>query len=323
MKRPWERAGKSAGAREERAGWEDGEGASDVPGAVDIGDGDGSRDRARRGRWWLVIAAALFATVILPKMVGPESHSAPSPAASAPGPSPFTGAPSTLPQAPVSPSTGTGTVAGTGTGDPSGAPDPYPGTPADGGASAGSEPATAAAFRAVKAGQCLSVHRVGREWSAAAPSAALTVDCSAERAYVRVSDVRSRTADCPDGDGRAHWSHTSDGRTTALCLTRQFHKGDCLLALSDEADDAGTDSAGSGSGPGADAGSVRADLMSAPDCATGQPPSPYDRLLTVTGIHRDAPEPVPQGLCARRVSDDRQYWTWEVGGGTVVCAAER
>lgn len=236
---------------------------------------DTPADKARRGKWRLVVAAVLFATVVLPKLVGPESYTGSAPALSGPS---VSATPSASAEA-----------------SPPGRPRP---------SSTGGEP-----FHAVRAGQCLSVHRHssdGRGWSAEAPTASVRVRCDAADARVRVSSVKSAPADCPAGDGNDHWSAPAPSSRT-LCLTRQFRQDECLFAAPDDSADG-----------------VRADLMSAPDCDTRSFPEPYDRVLAVTGVLPEVARPAPPGLCMRQPHDGTVYAKWRVGDGgeAVVCATE-
>ncbi|WP_030892342.1 LppU/SCO3897 family protein [Streptomyces sp. NRRL F-5053] len=270
--------------------------APDAPDVAEVPDPDTPEERARRGRWRLVVAGALFATLILPRVVSTAGQAGatdagPSPAPSAtgasarPGPS---GSPTGLPgpsasAPPTAPAPGS----------PGALPAPPAGAP-------GSADSGAGAFRSVRAGQCLSVHDNGSGWSRPAPTAATRVDCGSEHAYVRVTAVREETGTCPAGNGRAEWRR---GGTT-LCLTRQFRTDQCLLAESD------------GSG-------VRAALMSAPACSQRAPAQGrFDRLLTVTGLHD---LPASPRVCREDAGADghARYWTWEVDGGErLLCAAE-
>lgn len=166
---------------------------------------DTPADKARRGKWRLVVAVVLFATVVLPKLVGPESYTGSAPALSGPSAS-------------ATPSAAAGA-------SPLASPRP---------SSTDGDP-----FRTVRPGQCLSVHRDpsdGRGWSAAAPTAAVRVRCDAADARVRVSAVRSNPADCPGGGGTGHWSAPAPS-SRSLCLTRQFRQDDCLFAAPEDSAD--------------------------------------------------------------------------------------
>ncbi|MGI5349121.1 hypothetical protein ACQEU8_13130 [Streptomyces sp. CA-250714] len=267
---------------------------------------DGPEARARRGRWRLLVAGALFATLILPKVVDTPGYAGGSDGAEAARPSPGAGGVSAQPTprhrdgsspspAPSLPDPG-----------PSGAlPSPPTGTPTPGGSGPVTGPGSdslAGAFRSVRAGQCLTVHGNGSGWSRPAPTEATRVDCGDDRAYTRVTAVRRTSADgeperaCPTGNGRATWTH---GDTT-LCVTRQFRTGQCLLAES--------------SGDG-----MRAALMSAPACSTERPSGAgrYDRLLMITGVY-DEPTPCREGDSGGHP----RYWAWKVDGGRTLCTAD-
>lgn len=282
-------------------------------------EADGPAARARRGRQRLLLATALFATLVLPKVVTPPGEAdgasaRPSPSArSVPAyPTPRPGgsgpAPSSPPRSGLPPG--------------SSLPTPPADAPRPGATDPGmSDDALADAFHSVRAGQCLTVHGNGSGWSRPAPDKATRVPCGDDRAFTRVTAVR-RTGpgeagegagpSCPTGNGRATWSHGE----TALCVTRQFRTGQCLLAESE-------------------GGRIRAALMSAPACST-RPPAKgsgtahpgrsneadekgrYDTLLTITGV-RDRPAPC-------RETDDgvhSRYWTWKVDGGSrTLCTAD-
>ncbi|MDJ1134617.1 LppU/SCO3897 family protein [Streptomyces iconiensis] len=272
-------------------------GGASGPGGRAEGEGldpDSPKERARRGRWRLVVAGALFATLILPKVISSADYTDPAAAQPSPSGSYATGVPSypttspsggpsggpTLPSSPTSPLPTSSEL-------PSPPSEPAPGAGATG------DP-KGAAFRSVEAGQCLTVHSNGRSWSRPAPSAATRVDCGSDRAYVRVTAVRETGGTCPSGNGRATWS----GGGKDLCLTRQFRTDQCLLAETAS-------------------GEVRAALMSAPACSTKRPSGRYDRLLTITGVHDD------DTPCRRDSGDRTPYWTWKVDGGErVLCATE-
>ncbi|MFI8851387.1 hypothetical protein ACIGW3_14525 [Streptomyces sp. NPDC053499] len=272
-------------------------------------DDDGSKARARRGRRRLLIAGALFATLVLPRVTGTPGYVDASDRAEAarpsqsgnvsPGPSPRHPGDGSLPSpAPSRPGSGPGPGSALPS-PPGGAP--TPGTP--GPATGPGADSVTGAFRSVRAGQCLTVHGNGSGWSRPAPTKATHVACGDDRAYTRVTAVRRTGADggegraCPTGNGRATWTH---GDTT-LCVTRQFRTGQCLLA--------------EWSG-----GDMRAALMSAPACSKQAPSGQgrYDRLLTITGVH-DEPTPCRQG-------DDgghSRYWSWKVDGGSrTLCTAD-
>ncbi|MET9862408.1 hypothetical protein ABZY93_24475 [Streptomyces smyrnaeus] len=271
-------------------------------------DSDGPQERARRGRRRLLVAAALFATLILPRVVSTPGYAdgaeaaRPSPGATGvpahPRPGPEDGQGPTTPPAP--------TPSLPASGSDGALPDPPTGAPSPPGPRSGTGPesdSAARAFRSVRAGQCLTVHGNGSGWSRPAPTEATRVPCGNDRAYTRVTAVRRTGASgephraCPTGNGRATWTH---GDTT-LCITRQFRTDQCLLAESK-------------------GGEVRAALMSAPACST-EPPSGtgrYDRLLKITGVH-DEPTPCREGDS----HGHSRYWTWRIDGGSrTLCTAD-
>ncbi len=260
-------------------------------------------EAARRGRWRLAAAGALFATLVLPRVTDVPGYS--DGAAAQPTPS------SSASSVPAYPSAGTGgtpsptaspSLPGPAASRPLPSPPGEPPSPGATGPAAGAESLTGA-FRSVEAGQCLTIHSNGTGWSRPAPTPATRVGCGDERAYVRVTAVRDdEGGTCPAGNGRAAWTHGG----TSLCLTRQFRVDQCLLAESD-------------------GGQLRAALMSAPACSTQRPSGKYDRLLTITAVH-DA----GSSASAPCRDDDRsrdgehaRYWTWKVDGGSrTLCAAD-
>ncbi|MFI7244333.1 hypothetical protein [Streptomyces qinglanensis] len=259
-------------------------------------------ERARRGRRRLLVAAALFATLILPRVVSPPGSAdgteaaRPAPGSATASATPRPGAGSSSSPAPAPTSTG---PAHEDAPRPTGSPAPGRPGPAAGPGSGDGE----AAFRSVHAGQCLTVHGNGSGWNRPAPTEATRIGCGDDRAFTRVTAVRRAPADgtsapgCPTGNGRATWTH---GATT-LCLTRQFRTGQCLLA---EADD----------------GQVRAALMSAPACSAAPPSGPgrYNRLLRVTGV-RDDTAPCRENDPAAH----SRYWRWRIDGGDrTLCTAD-
>ncbi|WP_369209195.1 hypothetical protein [Streptomyces sp. PU-14G] len=225
-----------------------------APRDADAGEQEAAAS-ARRGRRRLLLATALFATLVLPKVVSPPGSAdgaaaRPSPSASSvpayPTPRPDDGATSAPSPSRLGPTPGSALPT---------PPGRAPGAtgPADG--PGGASDSLAAAFRSVRAGQCLTVHGNGSGWSRPAPTEATRVPCGDDRALTRVTAVHGAgpggdtETSCPTGNGRAAWTH---GDTT-LCVTRQFRTDQCLLAESDR-------------------GRLRAALMSAPACSS-LPPS--------------------------------------------------
>lgn len=269
-------------------------------------DADGPEERARRGRWRLAVAGALFATLILPKVISSASYT--DPALAQPSPSSSASEVPSYPSA--SPSSPSGAPSDLGLNGPSSVPSTpgsvLPSPPATAEADEGRvADAEAAAFRSVRSGQCLTVHGTGSGWSRTAPTAEVRVACGNDRAYVRVTAIRASRADCPDGNGRDVWAHSSGSRTTALCLTREYRVNQCLLAESS-------------------GGEMRASLMSSVDCDLREPTKPYNRVLGVTSVHGRTAGGTPGDLCAESGDDDTRYWTWQVDGGKhTLCAADR
>lgn len=286
--------------------------ASETAAGPDTEHGDGPATRARRGRNRLLVATALFATLILPKVVDGPGHSddlaahQPSPgtgqasssASPAPGSTPGS-APDPAPSSAASPTPGTG-------GSPETAPDgahPPGAGPLNGPDTDADADSPASAFRSVRAGQCLTVHANGTGWSRPAPTEATRVPCGDDRAFTRVTAVHragpggAGDTSCPVGNGRATWSMDD----TTLCVTRQFRTGQCLLAEST-------------------GGEMRAALMSAPACSSRPPAGQgrYDRLLTVTGVYDD------DTTCREGDAGTHdRYWTWQVDGGSrTLCTAD-
>lgn len=287
----------SAEGDEEAAGSREGE-----PSPQDDEFEDAGRERARRGRRRLLLAAALFATLVLPKVVstaGTVDGSAPPPASSpdvhtaAPSPA-DPGEPDARPSVPLSPpGPHSPTASEPASGPPGSGPPRSP-------RSTALPPGTDAGFEGVGAGDCLNVRAEAADWAESSPRRA-KVRCSAEDARIRVAEVRER-GECPEGDGLAEWV-APGGRGPAFCLERRFRAGDCLLAS-----DGGE--------------SLRAALMSAPACGS-RPAGDFDRLLRVVGVHGDPPARIPQGFCAEGPGDDRQYWTWRVARGEkVICTVD-
>ena len=159
------------------------------------------------------------------------------------------------------------------------------------------EDATGRAFDTVRAGDCLSVYDTGTgAWSASRPE---RVDCAADNAYVRVSAVEMQAADCPQGAGQSFWGYARGVHTVALCLTRRFEVGTCLLA---------DETQGSG---GEGETEMQAGLLTVVDCEDGEIPEGYNRVLSITGVY-DTPEELSGPLCARGPQDDTSYWYWFV-----------
>jgi hypothetical protein len=275
-----------------------------------------SEEQRQRGVWILVAAALAFAVLVLPQVVEdddktsfagsalPSSGSSRLPSLPSGIPSGVpSGLPSGLPTSSL-PSYGSG-GGGQQTGGGSGG-----GSGGGGGSVETQQPATpsvapdptAEAYRAVSAGDCLAVYDTGYgDYNTKVP---YRVGCGAGNAYVWVSAVRSSGSACSQGPGRNYMSYTSRGQTIALCLTRQFKVGYCLLAKQ------------SGSGQSAQ---MRAGLMTGVDCDAKRVPAQYNQILHITGVYK-APANPSAGQCARVQGDRTYYWSWLVNGGrTLLC----
>ncbi|MBU6529533.1 hypothetical protein ACFUIW_26140 [Streptomyces sp. NPDC057245] len=162
---------------------------------------------------------------------------------------------------------------------------------------------TEEAFKAVSVSDCLAVHDTGRggatsiDWSSDAPPD--PVPCADVRAQVQVT---ATDTDCPTGYGKSYWSYWSDATstTTKLCLTRIYHANYCLL--------------GQQSGD-----SISLGLMTAVDCQRKPVPSPYNQIMSITGVYR-APAGANANNCLRVAGDQTPYWTALVDdGATLLC----
>ncbi|RKN46895.1 LppU/SCO3897 family protein [Streptomyces hoynatensis] len=217
----------------------------------------------RVGVWLLVAALAAFAGVIAPNVFERAGEAM---------------IPAALPA---------GDAATSADSLPSGA-SPTPDPPPD---------ATGQAFEAVSAGDCLAVYDTGTgAWSAHRPR---RVDCGEADAYVKVSAVEMQAADCPQGAGQSFWGYARGVHTVALCLTRRFEVGSCLLADETRGSD------------GEDEPEMQAGLLTVADCEAGEVPEGYNRVLRITGVY-DAPEEMSGPLCARGPQDTTSYWYWFV-----------
>ncbi|MBP8538608.1 hypothetical protein [Streptomyces sp. MK37H] len=277
---------------------------SSASGGADPGMGGGSEEQRQRGAWILVAAALAFAVVVLPQVVEGDDKTSfagsalPSSGASRPPTSPGglpsglpSGIPTGVPSASLPGYGSGGSGGGGGSGEtrapvtPTVAPDP-----------------TEEAYRAVSPGDCLAVYDTGYgDYNTQLPA---PVDCGAGNAYMWVSAVRSGGGACRQGPGQNYMSYTSRGRTTALCLTRQFKVGYCLLAKQ------------TGSGQQA---RMNAGLMTVVDCDAKRVPVRYNRILHITGVYK-APASASAANCARVQGDRTYYWSWLVNDGrTLLC----
>ncbi|GAA1676162.1 hypothetical protein [Streptomyces yatensis] len=273
---------------------------SSASGGADLGRGEGTEEQRQRGIWILVAAALAFAVLVLPQVVEGDDRTSfagsalPDGAAprlpTSPGGLPSNG-PTALPSASL-PGYGSGGGGGGGRpaetrapASPTVAPDP-----------------TDEAYRAVSPGDCLAVYDTGDgQYNSRMP---VQVACGAGNAFMWVSAVRSSGGACPQGPGQNSMSYTSRGRTTALCLTRKFAVGYCLLA----------EQTGSGQQARMNAG-----LMTVVDCDAKRVPARYNRILHITGVYK-APAGASSANCARVQGDRTYYWSWLVNDGrTLLC----
>ncbi|MGO4421088.1 hypothetical protein AB4Z54_20790, partial [Streptomyces sp. MCAF7] len=149
---------------------------------------------------------------------------------------------------------------------------------------------TEEAFKAVSYGDCLDVVDTGYggttkyDWSEEEPN---TTSCG----YGTRVKVTGTTDDCPTGVGKATWSYysTSSGERTALCLTGQYHQGDCLLAEHE----------------GNTISSIA--MLSSPNCTDRKVPVPYNEILVVTDIYRATGAGAE--VCRHGQYDSNTYWS--------------
>ncbi|MEU0135409.1 protein kinase [Streptomyces sp. NPDC006296] len=184
----------------------------------------------------------------------------------------------------------TGTGPRTGTGAPGPSPVPTP-------------DAQDEAFGAVASGDCLTASDDGYgNWSTEVPE---TVGCDASGAHLRVTSTHegTRSADCPSGSGRSHWTHpgSAPGFGLTLCVERQFRVGQCFVSKHE--------------------GDRMADarLMTVWDCGKNTVPQGYDVILKITSLWR-AQSTYPPGFCSQGGDDREDYWRFEVNDDrSVLC----
>ncbi|UGY92456.1 LppU/SCO3897 family protein [Streptomyces gobiensis] len=168
---------------------------------------------------------------------------------------------------------------------------------------------TATAFKAVSAGDCLTVYDTGyggstAQWSTDVPPA--PISCRSEKALVQVTKVTTYSSSCSSGTGKSYWSYrsTTDGETTVLCLTRIYHKNYCLL--------------GKQTGTGSNA-RISLGPMTAVNCTDKKVPTAYNQIMHITGVYQ-APANASARNCARVQGDQTTYWAWTVNDGkTLLC----
>ncbi|MHA5051874.1 protein kinase domain-containing protein [Streptomyces sp. SD15] len=159
------------------------------------------------------------------------------------------------------------------------------------------------AFKAVSYGDCLDVVDTGYgglskfDWSEEEPN---TTSCG----YGTRVKVTGTTDDCTSGVGKATWSYysTSSGERTALCLTGQYHQGDCLLAKHEDNDVLSSIA-----------------MLSSPNCTDRRVPAAYNEILVVTDVYR-ATAGAGAEVCRHGQYDAGTYWSTKVDdGATLLC----
>ncbi|MFC9331608.1 hypothetical protein [Kitasatospora sp. NPDC057015] len=150
------------------------------------------------------------------------------------------------------------------------------------------------AFAAVRVGDCLDLYDTGLgQWSRTAP---VVVDCRGASALTRVSWITTAPSACPSGAGRTSATHRAgDGRTTVLCLDRQFRVGQCFPAV-------------------VNGQSVTSGNLTVPwDCFASQVPSGANSIMNITAVT------TPSTSCP--AANGRISASWPVlDGQTKVCA---
>ena len=158
------------------------------------------------------------------------------------------------------------------------------------------------AFKDVSYGDCLDVVDTGYgglkkyEWSEEEPN---TTSCG----YGTRVKVAGTSGDCESGTGKATWSYysASSGERTSLCLTGQYHRGDCLLAKHE----------------GSDVSSIA--MLSSPNCTDRKVPSPYNEILVVTDVYQ-ATAGAGTEVCRNGQYDPATYWSTKVDDdATLLC----
>ncbi|ESU48445.1 hypothetical protein P376_3575 [Streptomyces sp. HCCB10043] len=159
---------------------------------------------------------------------------------------------------------------------------------------------TADAFRRVRVGSCLPVHRTGRgsAWNVDVPPGA--VSCGSRRAGLfRVTRTGGSGVSCETGQGRTSWRYYSRvAGVTKLCLERVWVERYCIL--------------GNNTSDGMSLGTT-----TAVDCRAKRVPKPYDHVLVVSGVYR-APSDAGSRYCRKGSSDRRTYWSLVVANRTIL-----
>ncbi|MFH9136186.1 hypothetical protein [Streptomyces sp. NPDC017524] len=158
---------------------------------------------------------------------------------------------------------------------------------------------TTEAFRRVRAGSCLPIHRTGpgSAWNVDVPPEA--VSCGSSRAGLfRVTRTGGSDVSCEMGKGRTSWSYHSRRGAAKLCLERVWVKRYCIL--------------GNNTSDGMSLGTT-----TAVDCRAKRVPKPYDHVLVVSGVYR-APSDAGSKYCREGSSDRRTYWSLVVANRTIL-----
>ncbi|MFE9700485.1 hypothetical protein [Streptomyces sp. NPDC006270] len=159
---------------------------------------------------------------------------------------------------------------------------------------------TAEAFRRVRVGSCLPVHRTGRgsAWNVDVPPRA--VSCGSRRAGLfRVTRTGDGGVTCEAGRGSTSWRYRSRvAGTTTLCLERVWVERYCIL--------------GNNTSDGMSLGTT-----TAVDCRAKRVPKPYDHVLVVSDVYR-APSDAGSKYCRKGSSDRRTYWSLVVADRTIL-----
>ncbi|MFH9297343.1 hypothetical protein [Streptomyces sp. NPDC017520] len=159
---------------------------------------------------------------------------------------------------------------------------------------------TTEAFRRVRVGSCLPIHRTGpgSDWNVDVPPEA--VSCGSRRAGLfRVTRTGGSGVSCETGKGRTFWSyHSRATGATKLCLERVWVERYCIL--------------GNNTSDGMSLGTT-----TAVDCRAKRVPKPYDHVLVVAGVYR-APSDAGSKYCREGSSDRRTYWSLVAANRTIL-----
>ncbi|MEU4179240.1 hypothetical protein [Streptomyces sp. NPDC026589] len=158
---------------------------------------------------------------------------------------------------------------------------------------------TTEAFRRVRVGSCLPIHRTGpgSAWNVDVPPEA--VSCGSTRAGLfRVTRTGGSDVSCEMGKGRTSWSYHSRTGAAKLCLERVWVERYCIL--------------GNNTSDGMSLGTT-----TAVDCRAKRVPKPYDHVLVVSGVYR-APSDAGSKYCREGSSDRRTYWSLVVANRTIL-----